>query len=130
MKIVPISKVFDFRTLLITHKQYPKIRTVCLFGDFPEVGNTGDGTNLQDQEGQNTPWLAGLYWPYRNTKLDTPFKVRRSGGFEGMALTTDKGTLLPLLKNTSYRYRKEQSVESMNLISKTNHIPVKDGSIP
>ncbi len=89
---------FDFRTLLITQKQYPEIRTVCLFGDFPKVGDSGDGTNLQDQNGQNTPWLAGLYWPYRDTKQDTPFRVKGSGGFEGMALTTDKKTLLPLLE--------------------------------
>ncbi|WP_024769535.1 esterase-like activity of phytase family protein [Aquimarina macrocephali] len=89
---------FDFRTLLIAHKKYPEIRTICLFGDFPKVGNAGDGTNLQDQNGKNTPWLAGLYWPYRNTKLDTPFRVKGSGGFEGMALSTDKKTLLPLLE--------------------------------
>ncbi|WP_062058163.1 esterase-like activity of phytase family protein [Aquimarina longa] len=89
---------FDFRTLLIAHKNYPTIRTVCLFGDFPKVGNKGDGTNLQDQNGQNTPWLAGLYWPYRTTELDTPFRVKTSGGFEGMALTTDRKKLLPLLE--------------------------------
>ncbi|GAA4115160.1 hypothetical protein GCM10022393_15200 [Aquimarina addita] len=89
---------FDFRTLLIAHKQYPEIRTVCLFGDFPKVGTSGDGTNLQDQNGENTPWLAGLYWPYRQTILDTPFKIKQSGGFEGMALTTDDTTLLPLLE--------------------------------
>lgn len=89
---------FDFRILLLTHKLYPEIRTVCLFGDFPKVGDTGDGTNLQDQNGENTPWLAGMYWPYRSTKLNTPFKVKGSGGFEGMALTTNRRTLLPLLE--------------------------------
>ncbi|WP_299223874.1 esterase-like activity of phytase family protein [uncultured Aquimarina sp.] len=89
---------FDFRTLLLTQEQYPEIRTVCLFGDFPKVGDAGDGTNLQDQNGDNTPWLAGMYWPYRVTKLDTPFNVKQSGGFEGMALTTDNTTLLPLLE--------------------------------
>lgn len=89
---------FDFRTLLLAHKQYPSIRTVCLFGDFPKVGTAGDGTNLQDQDGANTPWLAGLYWPYRETKLSTPFIVKGSGGFEGMALSTDKKSLFPLLE--------------------------------
>ncbi|MBQ0735395.1 esterase-like activity of phytase family protein [Aquimarina celericrescens] len=89
---------FDFRTLLIAHKKYPQIRTVCLFGDFPKVGHIGDGTNLQDQDGKNTPWLGGLYWPYRSTKLDAPFRVKGSGGFEGMALTPDKEKLLPLLE--------------------------------
>lgn len=89
---------FDFSTLLIAHKEYPEIRTVCLFGDFPKVGDSGDGTNLQDQNGNNTPWLGGLYWPYRNTKLDTPFRVKSSGGFEGMAISTDKKTVLPILE--------------------------------
>ena len=32
---------FDFRTLLIVHEQYPAIGTVCLFGDFPKVGDRG-----------------------------------------------------------------------------------------
>ncbi|MCK8524348.1 esterase-like activity of phytase family protein [Aquimarina sp. D1M17] len=91
---------FDFRTLLVSHKLYPEIRTVCLFGDFPKVGNAGDGTNLQDQNGENTPWLAGMYWPYRNTQLETPFRVKGSGGFEGMALSTDAQKLFPLLEKT------------------------------
>ncbi|SHI47674.1 esterase-like activity of phytase family protein [Aquimarina spongiae] len=91
---------FDFRTLLIAHKLYPEIRTVCLLGDFPKVGTAGDGTNLQDQNGQNTPWLAGMYWPYRSTQLTNPIRVKGSGGFEGMALTTDGQKLLPLLEKT------------------------------
>ncbi|TCI95042.1 esterase-like activity of phytase family protein [Tenacibaculum sp. M341] len=89
---------FDFRTLLLTQKLYPAIRTVCLFGDFPKVGSAGDGTNLQDQNGENTPWLAGLYWPYRQTKLTSQFKVPSSGGFEGMALSSNGKKLLPLLE--------------------------------
>ncbi|MBP2832724.1 esterase-like activity of phytase family protein [Aquimarina sp. U1-2] len=89
---------FDFRTLLIAHKKYPEIRTVCLFGDFPKVEQAGDGTNLQDQNGQNTPWLGGLYWPYRSTATSTSFRVRGSGGFEGMALSADKKKLFPLLE--------------------------------
>ena len=89
---------FDFRTLLLTQKYYPSIRTVCLFGDFPKVGVSGDGTNLQGQDGENTPWLAGMYWPYRSTTLDNPFLVKGSGGFEGMALSTDGKRLYPLLE--------------------------------
>ncbi len=89
---------FDFRSLLLVHEKYPKIRTVCLFGDFPKVGAAGDGTNLQDQNGNNTPWLAGLFWPYRTTALSDPFQVRGSGGFEGMALTKNGDYLLPLLE--------------------------------
>jgi glycerophosphoryl diester phosphodiesterase len=94
---------FDFRTLLVVQEQYPVIRTVYLFGDFPKFADptlpgSDDGTNLQDQDGANTPWLAGLYWPYRSTRLTNPFRAQSSGGFEGMALSTDKTRLLPLLE--------------------------------
>lgn len=94
---------FDFRTLLGVHERFPSIRTVCLFGDFPIYDNpslpgSDDGTNLQPENGQNTPWLAGLYWPYRQTASTAPFRVRRSGGFEGMALSSDGRRLLPLLE--------------------------------
>lgn len=94
---------FDFRTLLVVHKQFPAIRTVCLFGDFPKyadptVAGSDDGTNLQDENGANTPWLAGLPWPYRVTRLTQPFRAQGSGGFEGMALTADGNRLLPLLE--------------------------------
>lgn len=89
---------FDFRTLLHTQNNYPNIRTVCLFGDFPKVGNKGDGTNLQDQNGENTPWLAGLKWPYRVTTYSNPFKVKQSGGFEGMAITPNQEKLITLLE--------------------------------
>lgn len=57
-----------------------------------------DGTNLQDEKGNNTPWFAELFWPYRVTTLDHPFRSQRSGGFEGMALSQDGNTLLPLLE--------------------------------
>jgi glycerophosphoryl diester phosphodiesterase len=94
---------FDFRTLLRVQQKHPNIRTVYLFGDFPIYPdrtdpNSDDSTNLQDENGQNTPWLAGLYWPYRDTLLTTPAKAQRSGGFEGMAITPDGAKLLPLLE--------------------------------
>jgi glycerophosphoryl diester phosphodiesterase len=94
---------FDFRSLLVVQAQFPQIRTVYLFGDFPifadpSIPGSDDGTNLQDENGANTPWLAGLFWPYRVTTLEHPFRSQRSGGFEGMALTPDASTLLPLLE--------------------------------
>ncbi len=94
---------FDFRTLLEVQRRFPYIRTVYLFGDFPLFDNptvegSDDGTNLQDEHGRNTPWLAGLYWPYRQTGLDHPFRAQRSGGFEGMALSRNGRTLYPLLE--------------------------------
>lgn len=94
---------FDFSTLLDVHKTYPAIRTVFLFGDFPIYDDPGiagsdDGTNLQDEHGANTPWLAGLQWPYRVTRDSAPFRAARSGGFEGMALSGDKDKLYPLLE--------------------------------
>lgn len=91
---------FDFRTLLYVQEKFPQIRTVYLFGDFPIYNSpdTDDGTNMQDENGANTPWMAGLQWPYRSTVLTHPFRVQASGGFEGMALTADGRALLPLLE--------------------------------
>src|SRR5439155_22454160 len=73
---------FDFRTLRIVHREFPNLPTVALFGDFPafvdtSVAGTDDGTNLQPQGSDaNTRWLAGLYWPYRETQHDNPFRVQ------------------------------------------------------
>lgn len=94
---------FDFRTLLEVQERFPQIRTVYLFGDFPVFADptlpgSDDGTNLQGENGRNTPWLAGLFWPYRVTTLDHPFRSQTSGGFEGMALSRDGRKLLPLLE--------------------------------
>lgn len=92
---------FDFRTLRITHREFPDLPTVALWGDTPATNDAvdNDGTNLQPQGDEpNTRWLAGLYWPYRETAQDTPFKVQTSGGFESMALTSDHRTLLPMLE--------------------------------
>ena len=95
---------FDFRSLLLVHRWYPQIRTVCLFGDSPvyadpSIAGSGDGTNLQPEVGGTTsPWLAGLFWPYRATAVSNPFRAQRSGGFEGMALTPDGKHLLALLE--------------------------------
>ncbi len=91
---------FDFRSLLLIQEQFPAIRTVYLFGDFPiyPSPDSDDSTNLQDENGANTPWLAGLYWPYRETVANTPFRVPGSGGFEGMAITPDNRRLMTLLE--------------------------------
>lgn len=91
---------FDFRTLLRSQEKFPAIRTVYLFGDFPifNGADSDDGTNMQDEAGKNTPWMAGLYWPYRSTVATNPFRAKRSGGFEGMALSQDGSKLYPLLE--------------------------------
>ncbi len=92
---------FDFRTLLRVQEKFPAIRTVYLFGDFPIYGdpaNSDDGTNMQDEAGANTPWMAGLFWPYRSTATSNPFRAKRSGGFEGMAISPDGKKLYPLLE--------------------------------
>lgn len=97
---------FDFRTLLRIQEKAPDTRIVCLIGDFPKFADpsnpaSDDSTNLQPGLGGqagNTPWLAGLIWPYRVTRQANPFRAARSGGFEGMALTPDGKTLLPLLE--------------------------------
>ena len=94
---------FDFRTLLEVQQRFPKIRTVYLFGDFPifddrSIAGSDDGTNLQDENGKVTPWLAGMFWPYRVTTLSHPFRSQTSGGFEGMGLSPDRKKLFTLLE--------------------------------
>lgn len=94
---------FDFRTLLRVQDLYPSVRTVALFGDSPKFANglvtgSGDGTNLQPQGSTRSPWLAGLDWPYRVTRANAPTRVPSSGGFEGLALSTDGKTLFPMLE--------------------------------
>ncbi|MBJ7455089.1 MAG: esterase-like activity of phytase family protein [Thermoleophilia bacterium] len=94
---------FDWRTLIGVQEEHPAIRTVYLFGDFakfadPTITDSDDGTNLQPQGGDTSPWLAGLVWPYRDTAVSTPFRAKQSGGLEGMALTRDRRYLRPLLE--------------------------------
>lgn len=95
---------FDWRTLLLSHERHPGIQTVFLMGDFPRYADTtvagsGDGTNLQPEHpGGNTPWLAGLPWPYRSTFLEHPARALASGGFEGTAISPDGRRLYPLLE--------------------------------
>lgn len=96
---------FDFRTLLRVQDMEPAIRTVYLFGDFPiitdpaRLADSDDGTNMQPEAGaDNTPWMAGMYWPYRSTVQSNAFRAQRSGGFEGMALSSDGNSLLPMLE--------------------------------
>lgn len=114
---------FDFRSLLIVQENFPAIRTVYLFGDFPKVGTVGDGTNLQDENGRNTPWLAGLYWPYRSTRLTNPARVRGSGGFEGLAWDRQGRRLLTLLEQPlSNVTARELLIHEFDL--RTKNIPV------
>ncbi len=112
---------FDLRTLLEAQVAYPLIRKVVLFGDFGTCPNPAsvdavagrsycdDSTNLQPlditkpvteslADTNNTPWLGGLYWPYRRTTLDFKTRAQTSGGFEGMALSPDGTKLYPLLE--------------------------------
>ncbi|WNG43994.1 hypothetical protein F0U60_07730 [Archangium minus] len=95
---------FDWRTLLHVQEKYPSIRTVYLVGDSPvyadrSIAGSDEGTNLQPEGDHTTPWLGGLPWPYRSTAPGSSFRVARSGGFEGMALTPDGKKLLPLLES-------------------------------
>lgn len=112
---------FDLRTLLEAQIELPLIRKVVLLGDFgkcpnPESADAAagrtycdDSTNLQPlditkpvgqalADGNNTPWLGGMYWPYRRTALDFPIRAQSSGGFEGMAISHDGSKLYPLLE--------------------------------
>ncbi|HYP91238.1 MAG TPA: esterase-like activity of phytase family protein, partial [Polyangiaceae bacterium] len=112
---------FDLRTLMQAQVDFPSIRKVVLLGDFGACPNSDsadaaagrtycdDSTNLQPQnidapvteslaDHNNTPWLGGLYWPYRRTALDYEIRAQSSGGFEGLALSPDGSKLYPLLE--------------------------------
>jgi glycerophosphoryl diester phosphodiesterase len=112
---------FDLRTLLQAQVEYPLIRKVVLFGDFGSCPNTAsadaasgktycdDSTNLQPlditqpvtealSDRNNSPWLGGMFWPYRRTTLDFKTRAQTSGGFEGMAVSPDGTKLYPLLE--------------------------------
>ena len=75
---------FDFRTPLIVQQKFPQIRTVYLFGDFPvfadpNVPGFDDGTNLQDEDGENTPMACGdvLALSLHGTKQPLPGAEKR-----------------------------------------------------
>jgi glycerophosphoryl diester phosphodiesterase len=90
---------FDWRTLLLAHRNHPTIATVALWGDSPifadpTITGSGDGGNLQPVSG-NTPWLGGLVWPWRQTLQTLPARVQASGGYEAMAISPDGRTLYP-----------------------------------
>jgi glycerophosphoryl diester phosphodiesterase len=89
---------FDLRTLLVVQDEFPTLGTIWLAGDFPAGSGHGDGTNLQRRSDRDTPWLAGLPWPYRRTQDQAAWHVPRSGGFEGLALSHDGSRLLALLE--------------------------------
>jgi len=89
---------FDLRTLLAAQDQLPALRAVWLVGDYPIGSGYGDGTNLQDEGGRPSPWLAGLRWPYRRTREGVPPRVPRSGGFEGLALAPGGERLVVLVQ--------------------------------
>jgi glycerophosphoryl diester phosphodiesterase len=79
---------FDLESLFAVHEIAPMLRTAFLFDDH----------NLGRDAGDTNPWLAGLTWPYRDTALSRPFSVQRSGGLEGMALSSDGTRLYPMLE--------------------------------
>jgi glycerophosphoryl diester phosphodiesterase len=112
---------FDLRTLLQAQVEFPMIRKVVLLGDFGACPNPAsadaaqgltycdDSTNLQPlditrpvtqqlEDTNASPWLAGLFWPYRRTALDFPMRAQTSGGLEGMAISPDGTKLYPLLE--------------------------------
>jgi glycerophosphoryl diester phosphodiesterase len=93
---------FDFNTLLRVQDKFPKLALVTLWGDTPKGPDVDeDGTNLEPGPGQkDSPWLAGMHWPYRSTAAATPFRAQTSGGYEGMAQSENGRRLLPMLEKT------------------------------
>jgi glycerophosphoryl diester phosphodiesterase len=84
---------FDFRTLLLIQEKAPRLGTVFLFGD-----HAGFAEAAMKNPGGKNPWLGFMAWPYRRTALDFPFRVQKSGGIEGMALSADGKSLLCMLE--------------------------------
>ena len=133
---------FDYRTLLRVQSQHPGIRTAALLGDFPRFGGppgtppppgSDDGTNLQGEDGGNTPWLAGLFWPYRVTAASARPRVRTSGGIEAMSLSADGQRLMvflekPLLDETGFIRGFEFDLASRRFLPITHRYPMSPGS--
>lgn len=132
---------FDFRTVLRVHKTRPRIRTVCLFGDYPrfsdpKIAGSDEGTNMQPEAGgmnPQTPWMAGLPWPYRVTVSSHPQRVRASGGFEGMALSADGSRLLPMLEKPlsdeqGFLRVFEFDLQSKKYLTASHRYPLSPGS--
>lgn len=125
---------FDFRSLRYVHEHYPQIRTVFLFGDYPKFPGpsqekSDDGTNLQRENGSNTPWLAELPWPYRETRTEP---CRASGGFTGLALSKDARQILvmlgrPLLGGNEAAKIYEFDLETKKFTGKLYDYPVAKG---
>lgn len=96
---------FDFRELLQVQTEHPDIQTVYLFGDTPYVPGVdgADGTNLAPQTlgGDDSPWLGGLRWPWRQTTQTLPARVQGSGGFEGLAQSPDGSALYAMLEKST-----------------------------
>ena len=132
---------FDYRTLLRVQSQHPGIRTAALLGDFPRFGSpagtplpgSDDGTNLQGEDGGNTPWLGGLFWPYRVTAGSAPPRVRTSGGIEAMSLSADAQRLIvflekPLADETGFIRGFEFDLASRRFLPATHRYPLSPGS--
>lgn len=87
---------FDLATLLEVQRRAPTVDVTLLLGDFPSSG--GGGTNLQSHRGLDSPWFAGLPWPYRRDLARMGAKVGPSAGIEGLCLTADGKRLVAALE--------------------------------
>ncbi len=85
---------FDLATLLLVQEMAPRFAVVFAMQDEPDAG----GSNLQPDASGRSPWLAGRMWPYRLTAATYPFRLKRSGGLESVALSADGRTLYPMLQ--------------------------------
>ncbi len=80
---------FDWSTLKRVQEQAPALRTSYLIGDYPL--NEGPGGRARGEgnlygEAGNTPWPAGLYWPYRGRQRGTFLRAyARAAGSRGWA---------------------------------------------
>lgn len=89
---------FDLRTLLWVQANHPKIQTVFLLGEAPPFGSRTPGQPAPTAPGADTLWRDDVVWPHRRTRAENPFRSQKTGGFEGLALSTDGKTLYPILE--------------------------------
>lgn len=79
---------FDYRTLLVAQREFPRLGLAFLLEDALPFAMRGPG-----QATTRVP-----YWPWRVTDAVRPMRAKRSGGFEGLAMAPGGRYLYPMLE--------------------------------
>lgn len=90
----------DARSLLLVQERFPELGTVLLLDEsvnLQPLDRSGQVTEAREER-NNTPWLAGLFWPYQRTAREFPARAQADGGLEGMAAAEHGRLLYPMLE--------------------------------